>query len=70
MRKHPTIMSLNTEIKAKQDIKMPGKKGIIIPKGTPFVWSPRVKHFLAHLNGKLVAQVNADYVDRVHIFEL
>lgn len=63
-------MSLNLELKAKQDIKMPGTRGRVIPKGTPFIWNPRVKQYIAHIDGEIVSQVSADYVDRVNIFEI
>lgn len=63
------VISLNLEVKNKQDIKMPGKRGRIIPKGTKFVWDLRTQMYIAKIDGGIVCTVSSKYVDTSMIFE-
>lgn len=68
-QKTKEVFPENLAVVAKQQIQMPGRHGIKIPKGTPFIWHPKSRHYVAHIGGHIVAAVTLDYVNKVNIFE-
>lgn len=68
-KKTKEVFPEHLELRAKQQIQMPGKHGTKIPQGTLFVWHPKTRHFVAHIGGHIVASVSNDYVTKVNIFE-